>query len=438
MAKHESESESKNVSVNYSPMFKGRTAVPGDKSLSHRALILAALADGLSEITGLSNGDDVLSTVRCLRQLGIKIELGDTTFVTGRGLRGFQQPVGDLDCGNSGTTMRLLMGCLVGQNFSSTLIGDDSLSARPMARVANPLRNFGANIALTRDNFAPVHITGTADLESAELRVDVASAQVKSALVLASLFGKTATRIAGKLNSRDHTERLLPYFGADLHVGADAIVTHPTKALRPVQFAVPGDPSSAAFLVAAAVLAPSGDITIDNVALNPTRTGFYRILERMGASIQLKETSNYPEPIGTIAAQSAQLKGTIITPAEVPSVIDELPLIAVIAAFASGVTEVRGAEELRLKESDRIEAVAENLRAIGAHIETFPDGFRIQGGTRLHAAAIDSHGDHRIAMAFAIAALSINGATTIKDAQCADISFKNFFDVLNRLSKVYK
>ena len=426
------------VTIGYSPEIAGTTRVPGDKSLSHRALILAALAEGLSELTGLSDGDDVLSTVRCLRDLGIQIDVGTTrdsrTLVQGHGLRGLRSPSGPLDCGNSGTTMRLLMGVLAGQNFDSVLVGDASLTRRPMARVALPLGQMQASIRLQNANFAPVEIAGNPNLDATEVSVNVASAQVKSALILASLFSHRRTRMGGQLTSRDHTERLLPFFGVSLEVSDHEIIVPGRAKLRPVRFDIPGDPSSAAFLIAAATLAKTGDVTIQNVALNPTRIRFFEVLRRMGTSLEITTTGTYPEPVGSIRATNAALTGTLISPHEVPFIIDELPLIAVIAAFANGVTEVRGASELRLKESDRIDSIATNLRRCGADIETFADGFRIMGGRPLHAATFDSFDDHRIAMAFAVAGLTLDGTSTITGANSVAISYKNFFEQLHCLS----
>ncbi len=344
-----------------SASLRGSLQVPGDKSISHRALLFGALADGVTQVSGLLNSDDVLSTAACLRALGVKIrtipgDLGPThspgttqgplVEVHGLGVGGFTQPKAPLDCGNSGTTIRLLMGILAGCPFECELFGDASLSKRPMRRVAEPLRKMGAQIELTLNNTPPIRLRGGA-LQGIDFELPVASAQTKSAILLAGLFAKGKTRIRGKIESRDHTERLLPAFGIRLERTADSLEIEGGQRLRATHVQVPGDPSSAAFWLAAASLTENSSLTLENVGLNPTRTGLINVLCRMGAQIQTRVTEQSPEPIGSLLVTSAPLHGTTILPEEVPSLIDELPLVAILAARAQGRTEVRGAEELR-------------------------------------------------------------------------------------------
>ncbi len=414
--------------------FKGSVTLPGDKSLSHRGLILGALAEGKTHLTGLSHGEDVQSTARCFEALGVPIDRdkGSVT-VNGVGLFGFQKPSGPLDCGNSGSTMRMLMGILAGQSFRATLTGDASLSRRPMDRVSDPLKKMGAEIALTEQRFAPLTIEGKA-LRGIEYSLPVASAQVKSALLLAGLLAERTTTLTGKIHSRDHTERLLPYFGAVLTRSPEKIRISGKQKLHGVSFDIPGDPSSAAFWLAGACIVKGGQIAIDRLLLNPTRTGFQRVLTRMGAKLSEKVVSFEPERVGNVEISYSGLKGVTVTADEVASLIDEVPMLAVLATYAEGVTEVRGAEELRVKESDRIEAVATNLRRMGAEIETFPDGFRLRGPQKLRGCPIDSFHDHRIAMAFAIGALGASGETQILNCESVAISYPEFFQTLQRLT----
>lgn len=413
--------------------FTARLRVPGDKSLSHRALMFAALAQGESEIRGLLRAADVHSTWSCLAALGARIhDEGELIRVQGRGLHGFQAPSQDLDCGNSGTTMRLLMGLLAGQNFGCRLIGDASLSRRPMRRIADPLRQMGAHLQLHESNYAPLVIS-PASLSGLDYTLPVASAQLKSALLLAGLFASEPVILRGEIASRDHTERLLPHFGVQLECEADLIRIVPGQTLKATPFTVPGDPSTAAFWLAAAAILPGAKVEIPGVSLNPTRLGFVRVLQRMGARIQMQSTIEGPEPVGTVSLQSGPLTATEVTPGEIPDLIDEVPLIAVLATQAQGRTLVRGAAELRIKESDRLEAVAGNLRRMGVSMELFEDGFAIEGPQPLQGAGIDPHDDHRIAMAFAIAGLAAQGPTSIQDPECVAISYPEFFQTLHAL-----
>jgi len=422
----------------------GSPVVPGDKSVSHRALIFGALADGVTEVQHLLESADVQSTARCLRQMGVEItKRGPQTFIKGRGAAGLKSPSDILDCGNSGTTMRLLMGVLSGQkNLKATLTGDSSLLRRPMKRVAEPLRKMGADIVLKDQDFAPVTIIGQ-PLNATYYELKIASAQIKTAIILAALSAEGTTRIFGEIHSRDHTERLLSHFGVQVQSTPEEILVPGGQKFRSNTLKVPGDPSTAAFWLAAACLVPNANLHLNNISLNPTRTGFIRVLQKMGAQLEFQITEENPEPIGNIhiLRKTAKLKGVQVTAEEVPSLIDELPMLAVLATQAEGRTEVVGAEELRVKETDRIEAVAHNLRAMGARIETRPDGFVIEGPQKLLACEIDSFDDHRIAMAFSIGALVASSRnsdgsdqTIIHGAECVAISYPEFYETLESLA----
>ena len=372
-----------------------------------------------------------MSTQRCLQAMGVTVRRdGLRTVVIGAGLRGLQALREPLDCGNSGTTLRLLMGVLAGRPFSCELTGDASLLRRPMRRVAEPLERMGARICLTNEAHGPVRIESGPQLSAIDFVLDVASAQVKSAILLAALRAQGTTRLTGQIGSRDHTERLLPHFGASIDTCAERISLRGVQHLQAASLKIPGDPSSAAFWVAAACVVPSSRLVLNNVLLNPTRTGFFRVLQRMGASLEVAVTSCSPEVVGDLVCCGAALHGVTVEAGEVPSMIDELPALAVAATQACGRTEVRGAAELRLKETDRIEAMAENLRRMGARIETFTDGFRIDGPQRLHGAPVDSFGDHRVAMAMAVAGLAAEGETCIEGAEAVDVSYPDFFRAL--------
>ncbi len=398
--------------------LRGTLTLPGDKSISHRALMLGSIASGDTEITNLLRGADVLSTMSAMRSLGVQIDDdGSKVVIHGQGLHGFKAASHPIDCGNSGTTMRLLMGLLAGQPFSATLIGDTSLSKRPMKRVAEPLRQMGAHIDLTDEKNAPVHIHGI-QLHGIHYELPIASAQVKSAIMLAGLYCDTPPVITGQTQSRDHTERMFEMFG---------------KPPRGIQLKVPGDPSTAAFWVVAATLVPGSEITLQGISLNPTRIGYLDVLERMGAKITRETTVGGPEPAGNLHIQHAKLSATEIIADEIPNVIDEIPILAIAMSQAIGESRVSGAEELRVKESDRLEAIAQNLRAMGAEIDLTPDGFSITGPTSLQGANIKTHDDHRIAMAFAIAGLVASGQTNIDNPSCVQISYPEFFKTLERL-----
>ncbi|OFZ54327.1 MAG: 3-phosphoshikimate 1-carboxyvinyltransferase [Bdellovibrionales bacterium RIFOXYC1_FULL_54_43] len=415
--------------------FSGRTDIPGDKSVSHRSLIFGAISDGTTEVTNLLDSGDVQSTESCLRALGAEFKrTQDRVLVTGRGLHGLHPSEEVLDCGNSGTTIRTMMGLLAGQSFSSGMTGDQSIQRRPMKRAAEPLRKMGAKIELTREDFAPITIRGT-NLVGVDYDLKVASAQVKTALLLAGLYASGTTTVRGSIGTRDHTERMLPHFGVRIRKTASEISITSGQKLIASPVRVPGDPSSAAFWMGAASIVKDGMVEIENVCLNPTRTGFFEVLRRMGAKIEQEITCESPEPIGNIRVTCQSLRATEVSPDEIPSMVDEVPLLAIVASQAEGTTIVHGAEELRVKESDRLEAVATNLRAMGARIETFKDGYSITGPQKLHGAVINSFDDHRIAMSFAVASLIAKGTTEIQNHECVMISYPRFFEVLRRLSR---
>ncbi len=435
------ERENRELRVSRAHCFGGEISVPGDKSISHRAVMLAALADGTSKIEGFLPSEDCLATLGAMKSLGVTVDVLDETdlgpsslLVHGCGMVTVE-PDHAIDCGNSGTTMRLLSGILAGQDFTSRLIGDDSLSKRPMNRVIKPLSGMGAAIqAEGEGGSAPLVIHGGA-LNGATYELPVASAQVKSAILLAGLFAEGMTTVIQPVETRDHTERMLDLFNVRTSTDGKAISIMGGQQLQPCDFVVPGDISSAAFWLAAAAVSPGADLRIQNVGLNPTRSGILDVLERMGADINSVASSDgRGERIGEITVSGGELNGIEISGDLVANIIDELPILAVTAALAGGTTVIRDAGELRVKETDRIAAVAKNLQAMGAQIEEFDDGMTIYGGRLLHGAAIDSYGDHRIAMAFAIAGLFADGETIIRDAECIAVSYPGFDRDLQLLS----
>jgi 3-phosphoshikimate 1-carboxyvinyltransferase len=417
--------------------LRGEIRVPGDKSLSHRAVLFAAMARGTSRLSGVLDSADVWSTIGAVRALGADAEVtagehGLTLVVTGWGAVGPTAPVGAIDCGNSGTTARLLLGVLAGYDIHAVLTGDASLSGRPMRRVTAPLAAAGARVAPTQAGTLPVGIQG-GGLTGLRHDLAVASAQVKSALLLAATRAVGTTTVCEPAPSRDHTERLLPLFGVPVSRDADGClsVTGPAS-LRAADFDVPGDPSSAAFLVAAALLVPGSDVVLPNIALNPTRAGFLRVLTRMGATIEVNLTEasaagTTVEPTGTLCVRHGpELTGTTVTAEEVPALIDEVPVLAVVAAVARGTTRFEGVGELRVKESDRLGAVVAALQALGASADAADDTLVIHGPTIFSAAALDSHGDHRLAMAYAVAGLASLGEVTIDRFEAIDVSYPGF------------
>lgn len=417
---------------------------PGDKSISHRYAMLAALASGTSELRHFSSAADCQSTLDCLRALGAEIQRNkDTVRISGRGLRGLRASRRALDAGNSGTTMRLLTGILAGQPFSSKITGDKSLQRRPMKRVVEPLREMGAEIRARDDNFAPLEIRGGA-LRPVDYAMPVASAQVKSAVLLAGLFAEGVTSVTEPARTRDHTELALEEFGATLEKHGRAVRVrgfaggNGTARLAPKSLDVPGDLSSAVFFVAAASLLPDSNLLIHNVGLNPTRTAVLDVLSEMGASISIVSARlAQGEVVGDLVVRGAQLKGAVLAGTMIPLLIDELPMLAALGPYTEEGIEIRDAAELRAKESDRIAALTDNLRRMGAQVEDRADGLRIEGkdAGRLRGAEIEPHGDHRIAMAFAVAALAAEGPTKIRDAKCAGVSYPEFFKELERLAE---
>ena len=412
----------------------GTVTVPGDKSLAHRALLLGALARGTSIVRGFPGGADVRATLGAIRALGVAATWeGDLVRIEGHDLALGEGIDAAIDCANSGTTMRLASGLVAAIAGQRTLDGDESLRRRPMERVAAPLRRLGARITTTGGH-APVAIEGTR-LHGADCVLAVASAQVKSAVLLAGLRAHGSTTVTEPLATRDHTERMLRHMGIPITTTGRSVSIVGGRSLDPLVLTLPGDPSSAAFLVVAALLVADSRVRITGVGTNPLRTGALEILRRMGAHITIEAAPQEAgEPCGTIHVEHGPLRGTTIDPAEVPAAIDELPILAVAASFAEGETRLSGAEELRLKESDRIEALAQ-LRHLGVDFEPTPDGFVVRGrpDSRLDTGTISTHGDHRIAMAFAVAGLRSPGGITIDDPACADVSFPGFFERLRTL-----
>jgi len=417
----------------------GGVAPPGDKSISHRYAMLAGIAEGKSELSNFALAADCHSTLGCMKALGAEVKVEKTLVrVTGRGLRGLQSSWRALDAGNSGTTIRLLSGILAGQSFTTKIAGDDSLNKRPMQRILKPLREMGAQIAARDDNFAPLEIRG-GKLRGIHYQMPMASAQVKSAVLLAGLFAEGETAVTEPARTRDHTELALEEFGAPLERhGRTTRIRAKAIKLTGHQVEVPGDLSSAVFFIAAASLFPDSALHIQGVGLNPTRTAILDVFARMGASVQmLSLRSVQGEVIGDIAVKGAQLKGGVIAGAEIPLLIDELPMLAALGPFTEEGIEIRDAAELRVKESDRIAALAENLQRMGATVEERPDGLKVAGRSagKLRGAEIEPHGDHRIAMAFAVAALGAERPTTIRDAECAGVSYPTFYDDLARVTE---
>lgn len=429
---------SPSVIVRPAQRVRGRVRPPGDKSISHRYALLAAIADGPTLITGYPTGADCVSTLGCLRALGVRVEergrdaTGLQVEIVGRGHRGLSVPRVTLDAGNSGSTMRMLAGLLAAHPFASSMTGDDSLRRRPMRRIIVPLERMGATIE-SFDGRPPLTIHGTDGLQSIEFEPEVPSAQVKSATLLAGLHAAGTTSVVEALATRDHTERALEAFGARvLRTGRTVSVTGGQR-LSGRRLEVPGDMSSAAFWMVAAASLSGSEIVITGVGLNPTRTGIVDVLRRMGAQIEIDEgLSTTGEPMGTVIVRHGALGSAEVRPEEVPGVIDELPVLAALATHGGELT-VSGAEELRVKESDRISALAEGLRRMGADIEEQLDGFRVRGHNRLRGGDVDARNDHRLAMAFAVAALGGSGPTTIHDAGAAAVSYPEFFSVLETL-----
>ena len=416
--------------------LKGTIAVPGDKSVTHRAIILTALAEGLSQVTDYCRGEDCLNTMRAFQSLGVRIEeTPERLTVHGKGMWGLTEPFGPIDCGNSGTGIRLMAGLLAGQDFFTVLTGDESIRRRPMGRVVKPLRAMGATIAGRKGGeLAPLAITGTR-LKGMSYESPVASAQIKSSLLFASLYADGLTTISEPRLSRDHTERMFAYFGIPFHRDGCTVRIEGRPSIRwsGKTVVVPGDLSAAAFFIVGASIVPDSDVTVLSVGMNPTRTGLLDILRQMGAHIEvLNPREEAGEPVADLRVRSMPLRGVQIGPEQIPQTIDEFPILCVAAAVADGETVITGAEELRVKESDRIATMAAELRAMGARIEERPDGMVIQGLGRkgangtLTGATCSSHGDHRVAMSVAIGALTAARPTQIQDTACIETSFPNF------------
>ena len=419
---------SKRFIVSPGGKLSGSMQVPGDKSMSHRSVIFGALAEGTTHVSGLLEGEDVLATIAAFRAMGVNIEGPDEgrLVIHGAGPHGLQKPQHDLDMGNSGTAMRLLSGLLSGQSFATRLIGDESLSVRPMRRIVDPLSEMGAKISTAEGGTPPLQIEPTDSLHAINYQMPMASAQVKSCLLLAGLYAEGKTCVTEPAPTRDHTERMLRGFGYPVTSDGARICLEPGFRLAATDMMVPGDISSAAFFIVGATIAKDSRVEIKNVGINPTRTGILFILKQMGADIELKnERTIGGEPVADLVVQSAPLHGIHIDEKHVPLAIDEFPAILVAAACASGETVLSRAEELRVKESDRIAVMARGLAKIGIDVIETPDGMRVQGG-QIQGGAVDSHGDHRISMAFAMAALQSNAEIQIDDCDNVATSFPDF------------
>lgn len=420
--------------------LKGRVSVPGDKSISHRCIMFGSIADGVTEVRNFLEGADCLATIRCFRSMGIEIEEKNTTVIVhGKGLHGLSAPDSILDVGNSGTTTRLLSGILAGQPFESKLSGDESLNSRPMKRIMDPLTQMGAHISsILRNGCAPLYIAPSA-LHGIHYDSPVASAQVKSCILLAGLYAEGETSVTEPSLSRNHTELMLREFGADIRTTHALNSTEATASIRPCgrlfgqKITVPGDISSAAYFIAAGLIVPDSEILIENVGINPTRAGILKVCEDMGGNITLlNERTEGGEKIADILVKTSSLHGITIEGDIIPTLIDEIPVIAVMAAAAEGTTIIKNAEELKVKETDRIETVTDNLKAMGCNVTPTADGMIITGG-KLKGASIHTLLDHRIAMAFSIAALVAEGNTKILDSKCVDVSYPTFYDTFEQL-----
>lgn len=417
--------------------IRGEVTIPGDKSISHRAVMFGSLAEGATEVTGFLRGADCLSTIDCFRRLGISIEDKDERIlIHGKGLHGLSAPAQILDAGNSGTTTRLISGILSGQAFETTLTGDASIQKRPMGRIIEPLSQMGASItSLSGNGCAPLRIQGR-PLHGIHYTTKVASAQVKSSILLAGLYADTPTSVTEPALSRNHSELMLHFFGADVKSEGTTATIQPEPKLIGQKVQVPGDISSAAYFIAAGCITPGSELLIQNVGTNPTRDGILHVCKMMNANVTLlNENMDSGEPTADLLVRTSSLQGCIIEGDLIPTLIDELPIIAVMACFAEGTTVIRDAAELKVKESDRIAVMTENLTAMGAKVTATDDGMVIEGGHTLHGAVVDSHLDHRIAMSFAVAALNADGETEILGADCVNISYPAFYRDLLKIQQ---
>ena len=415
--------------------LSGEVTIPGDKSISHRAVMFGALADGTTEVTNFLKGADCLSTISCFQKLGIEIEnTPEHILIHGRGLHGLQAPSSVLDAGNSGTTTRLISGILAAQPFTCTLTGDSSIQTRPMKRIMEPLSMMGADIESVRHNdCAPLSISGR-ELKGIHYHSKVASAQVKSCVLLAGLYASGETSVTEPTVSRNHSEIMLRYFGADVRTEGTTATIFPEPVLHGQRICVPGDISSAAYFIAAGLLVPNSEILIRNVGINPTRDGILRVARAMGGDITLLNVREEGEPTADLLVRSSSLHGTVVEGDLIPTLIDEIPVINIMAACAEGQTVIRDAAELKVKESNRIDVMVQQLKSMGCDITATDDGMIINGGRPLHGAVIDSHLDHRIAMSFAVASLIADGTTEILGSDCVNISYPTFYQDLQRLS----
>ena len=411
----------------------GEITVPGDKSISHRAVMLGALANGTTHITGFLMGEDCLSTIDCFRKMGVSIDVSDKEVVVeGVGLHGLTAPECELYTGNSGTTTRLLSGILAGQSFTSTMNGDATIQRRPMGRVMKPLREMGASIEGKDDNFCPLTMHPS-ELHGIEYRLLVASAQLKSAILLAGLYAEGQTTVIEPAPSRDHTERMFRALGVEIETNGNAITLNPPEDLHAVDIAVPSDISSAAYFLVAGAIVPGSELTIKNVGVNPTRTGIIDVLRDMGADITESNFREEAEPVCDLTVRYSRLHGTEIGGAIIPRLIDELPVIAVAAAFAEGETVIRDAQELKVKESNRIASMVAELSKAGVDVEETDDGMIVRGGEKPHGASFETYKDHRIAMSLAILGLAAEGASRIDEPEVVAISYPDFFGTIEKL-----
>ena len=412
----------------------GEIKVPGDKSISHRSIMLGSIAKGHINITNILFSHDTLRTIDCFRAMGVPIEVDENNYrasVQGVGLHGLKSPGKPLDCENSGTTMRLMSGILLGQNFSSTIYGDDSLNNRPMDRIIHPLKSMGGHISGREDKLPPLTIEPSKELHGIDYKLPVASAQVKSAILLASLYSKGITNIIEDKITRDHTERMLKYFSANIEYSPTQVSLKETDELKGQDIFVPGDISSAAFFIVGATILKGSSILLKSVGLNPSRTGIIKVLMNMGASIEIQNRNTLNnEDFGDIKVIYSELKGITLEGDIIGTLIDEIPIIAVAACFAKGKTIIRNAEELKHKETDRIKAISKELRKMGCKIEELEDGLVIHGEQKLNGARLNSYKDHRIAMALTIAALNSSGYSYIENWDCVNISYPNFYNDL--------
>lgn len=417
--------------------LKGKITIPGDKSISHRSVMFGAIAHGETKVSNFLPGEDCLSTISCFRKLGVTIEENDGQLrIIGKGFEGLTEPNEVLDVGNSGTTIRLLMGILAGRPFFSSLVGDESIGKRPMTRVTNPLKDMGAKIDGRKNgSFTPVSIRG-GGLKPIKYELPVASAQVKSAIILAGLQADGQSIIVEPEETRDHTERMIVKFGGEIHKDNQEIFVKGGQKLTAATIQVPGDISSAAFFLVAGAVIPESEIVLKNVGLNPTRTGIIEVMNKMGADLEIVQTEESSfEPFGDIIIKTSNLKGTVIEGDLIPKLIDEIPIIALLATQAEGTTIIKDAEELKVKETNRIDTVVQELKTLGANIEATDDGMIIHGKSKLNGGTVSSHGDHRIGMMLAIAALLCEDEAELENPDAISVSYPNFFTHLNSLIK---